>query len=82
MRSNHSSGSLVISGPLATHKGVRTSNGGGSYNFTVVAYDCDVTSRCSSTNPDRVRIKITDNNNNAVVYDNVPTGDDPPSTPA
>ncbi len=62
---------LVISGTKATFKGIGTNNGQGNYAFLVSTID---------TEPDRYRIKITDNSTNLVFYDNemnVPETADP-----
>jgi hypothetical protein len=59
---------LVVSGFKAQYKGTGTVNGAGSYDFTLTAYDGDIT---GGGGVDKFRIRITDNNNsNAVVFDN------------
>ncbi len=58
---------LVISGYKAQYKGVGTINGAGSYEFTLTAYDGQVT---ASGGVDKFRIRITGANNGAVVFDN------------
>ncbi len=52
---------LVIFGSRATFKGVGTNNGSGNYTFLVSTIDGQ---------PDKYRIKITDNSTNIVFYDN------------
>ena len=59
---------LVVNGFKAQYKGTGTVNGGGSYDFTLTAYDGDIT---GGGGVDKFRIRITDNNNsNRVVFDN------------
>jgi hypothetical protein len=59
---------LVVSGFKSQYKGTGTVNGGGSYDFTLTAYDGDL---MNPVGPDKFRIRISDNNNsNAVVFDN------------
>lgn len=48
-------------------KGTGTINGEGDYGFMLSAIDAELT---SSTDADLFRIKIWDNNNDEVVYDN------------
>jgi Bacterial Ig domain/PKD domain len=59
---------LVVNGFKAQYRGTGTVNGGGSYDFTLTAYDGDLT---GGGGTDRFRIRVTDNNNsNRVVFDN------------
>jgi hypothetical protein len=64
---------LVVSGSQAQYKGTGTINGSGSYNFMLTASDGDLNSPGTQ---DGFRIKITDPNTNAVVYDNQVGHDD------
>jgi hypothetical protein len=52
---------LVVSGNKAYLHGSGTVNGAGSYNFLITVID---------GNPDKLRIKIKDNNSGNVIYDN------------
>ncbi|PHN08133.1 HYR domain-containing protein [Flavilitoribacter nigricans] len=64
----HDAGTLVISGPKATYRGVGTVNGSGNYGFVVIAIDGALN---GSGGTDQFRIKIWDkDNNDSVVYDN------------
>jgi PKD domain/Bacterial Ig-like domain len=58
---------LVVSGYKAQYKGTGTINGSGNYEFTLTAYDGDIT---GGGGVDRFRIRITGANNGAVVFDN------------
>jgi hypothetical protein len=59
---------LVIQGSTGSQfKGVGTINGQGSYNFLVTAVDGD---NYGNKKPDSFRMKITDANSGALVYDN------------
>jgi hypothetical protein len=59
---------LVVSGYKAQYKGTGTINGSGNYDFTLTAYDGDVT---GGGGTDKFRIRITNGNNgSAVVFDN------------
>jgi hypothetical protein len=58
---------LVVSGYKAQYKGSGTINGSGNYDFTLTAYDGDIT---GGGGVDRFRIRITGANNGAVVFDN------------
>jgi len=58
---------LVIAGPKATYKGVGTINGEGSYGFKLTAIDGQ---KNGGGGVDTFRIKIWDQDNNEVVFDN------------
>ena len=59
---------LVVSGYKAQYKGTGTINGSGSYDFTLTAYDGQIS---GGGGVDKFRIRITaGNNGNAVVFDN------------
>jgi hypothetical protein len=58
---------LVVSGYKAQYKGTGTINGSGTYDFTLTAYDGDIT---GGGGVDRFRIRITGQNNGNVVFDN------------
>jgi len=59
---------LVVSGYKAQYKGTGTINGSGNYDFTLTAYDGNIT---GGGGTDKFRIRITGaNNGNAVVFDN------------
>lgn len=58
---------LVVSGSKAQFKGSGIINGSGNYTFLVTVIDGQIT---GGGGVDKFRIKITDNANNAVVYDN------------
>src|SRR5207249_2216473 len=64
---------LVVSGYKAQYKGTGTINGAGTYDFTLTAYDGDIT---GGGGVDKLRMRITGANNGTVVFDNkngVPT---------
>jgi parallel beta-helix repeat protein len=63
---------LVVAGALAQFKGWGTINGEGSYEFMLTAIDGQIT---GGRGVDRFRIKIWENNEDSIVYDNQPTGD-------
>ncbi len=66
--SSHSAMSLVIANHKATYTGEGTINGGGAYEFRVIAIDGDVNSKGA---PDYFRIKIWEKGKpSVVVYDN------------
>ncbi len=58
---------LVVSGSKAQFKGAGTINDGGNYTFLVTVIDGQIT---GGGGVDKFRIKIVDNANNTVVYDN------------
>jgi hypothetical protein len=59
---------LVVSGYKAQYKGTGTINGSGNYDFTLTAYDGQIS---GGGGTDKFRIRITDGNNgNAVIFDN------------
>ena len=59
---------LVVQGYKAQYKGTGSVNGVSGYDFTLTAYDGDIT---GGGGVDKFRIRITDDNNsNAVVFDN------------
>jgi hypothetical protein len=59
---------LVVSGWKAQYKGTGTINGAGNYDFTLTAYDGDIS---GGGGADKFRIVITDKNHgNGVVFDN------------
>jgi hypothetical protein len=59
---------LVVSGYKAQYKGTGTINGSGTYDFTLTAYDGDIS---GGGGVDKFRIVITDRNHgNGVVFDN------------
>jgi len=63
----------VVSGYKAQHKGTGSVNGVSGYDFTLTAYDADIT---GGGGVDKFRIRITKTNNGNVVFDNrngVPT---------
>ncbi|UGV41789.1 PKD domain-containing protein [Methanococcoides orientis] len=65
---------MVVAGHKATYKGNGTVNGEGNYGFLMSVIDAELT---SSADNDMFRIKIWDkDNNDAIVYDNMPDEDD------
>ncbi|MFL5714194.1 MAG: hypothetical protein ACJ769_06000, partial [Chloroflexota bacterium] len=59
---------LVVSGYKAQYKGTGTINGSGNYDFTLTAYDGQIS---GGGGTDKFRMRITDGNNgNAVIFDN------------
>jgi hypothetical protein len=58
---------LVVSGYKAQYKGTGSVNGVSGYDFTLTAYDGDIT---GGGGTDRFRIRITKTNNGNVVFDN------------
>ena len=59
---------LVVSGYKAQYKGTGTINGSGNYDFTLTAYDGDIS---GGGGVGKFRIRITGaNNGNAVIFDN------------
>jgi hypothetical protein len=58
---------LVVSGYKAQYKGTGSVNGVSGYDFTLTAYDGDIT---GGGGTDRFRIRITKNNGGNVVFDN------------
>jgi hypothetical protein len=64
---SYEAATLVISGFKASYRGVGTINGTGSYKFTLVAIDGDITGGGGS---DKIRMKIVNASTGAVVYDN------------
>jgi hypothetical protein len=58
---------------MAQYKGAGTINGSGNYNFLLTALDGSL---AGNGIPDGFRIKITDPNTGAVVYDNRISSDD------
>jgi hypothetical protein len=63
---------LVVAGPKAQYKGTGTVNGTGNYGFLLMASDGE---QAGGGGVDKFRIKVWDkNNNDVVVYDNVPGG--------
>jgi hypothetical protein len=64
---------MVVSGSMAQYKGAGTINGSGNYNFLLTALDGSL---AGNGIPDGFRIKITDPNTGAVVYDSRISSDD------
>ena len=58
---------LVVSGYKAQYKGTGSVNGVSGYDFTLTAYDGDIT---GGGGTDKFRIRITRTNNGNVVFDN------------
>jgi alpha-tubulin suppressor-like RCC1 family protein len=61
---------LVVSGGKATYAGVGTINGAGSYRFRLSAIDGDA----AGGGPDRIRVRLWDQSNGQLVYDNQSCG--------
>lgn len=64
---------LVIAGAKAQYKGQGTINGSSDFGFLLTATDGQVH---GGEGVDRFRIKIWDNETDAIVYDNIPGSDD------
>ena len=58
---------LVVSGYKAQYKGTGSVNGVSGYDFTLTAYDGDIT---GGGGVDKFRIRITKTNGGSVVFDN------------
>ncbi|MFN2317005.1 MAG: hypothetical protein ABR551_08445 [Gemmatimonadales bacterium] len=68
---------LVVSGARAQFKGAGTINGGGDYRFMLTAIDGQIS---GGDGTDKFRIRIWDNDDGGLVYDNqlnAPDSDDP-----
>jgi len=63
---------LTVAGARAQYKGWGTINGAGDYGFLLTAIDGAL---LGTGQPDRLRIKIWENDSSIVVYDNQSTGD-------